>query len=918
MPRHPNLLDVRCWSGRVGNAMAIASAGGLGGYSVHAPQIPLLARGDSVLEYGSHMTTAAPSPAPSTPPAAPSAAVPMTAWRMGWRLAWRDARSGELTMLLLAVALAVSALTAVAFFADRLQGGLQRDAQALLGGDAVVRSDDGPMPELARQAERLGLRHAQWINFPTMVRATEAQGGQTRLVSLKAVSAGYPLRGQVRTRASATGADEAVSSGPSPGTVWVDPTVLDVLGVQLGDPVWLGDALLRLTRVITLESDRGSGFVSFSPRVMMNVADMDATGLVQPASRIRYRLAVAGEAKAVQAFEAQVRQAVDSGELGGARIETLEGGRPEANQTLDRARDFLNLVAMLTVVLCAVAVANGARHFAQARLDDCALYRVLGVSQATMTRAFALELALVGLVASAVGLVVGLVLHQGFVVLLGTLLKVALPLPGWRPVFMGLGLGAALIVSFGMPTVMQLAKVPPLRVMRRDLGSAQAAPLLVLGLGGLSLVALMVWAAGSWKLGLLSAAGVFGAALVFAGAAWLAVRALQRWVKPGVASAPWVLATRSLGARPALAVVQVGSVALGLMALALLVLLRTDLIDSWRAATPPDAPNRFVINIQRDQADDFRQFLSQAGVTQPDWYPMVRGRWIEHNGKPVRVDDFEEDRAKRLASREFNLSFTAQAPDYNTVEQGRWDGPDPKGVSMEAGIMDTLGLSMGDEVGFDIAGQIERRTITSVRKVDWASMRVNFFAMFPAADMPDWPTTFIAAYRSPEGVMVGEQSLDNALINRFPNVTQIDTTSTLAQVQAILDQVIAAVEFLFGFGVVAGLVVLVSTLVSTRQQRLQEMAIYRALGARAPQLRAMLQVELLGLGALAGGLASAAAWLMGDALARWVFEFAWTASWWWLPSGAAVGAVLALVAGYWSLRTVLNTPVWQTLRQVNE
>jgi putative ABC transport system permease protein len=883
--------------------------------SMPAVSIPLRARGDLALRYRSPMT----APFVCNTPVTPSVPVPMNAWRMGWRMAWRDARSGELTMLLLAVALAVSALSAVSFFADRLQGGLQRDAQALLGGDAVVRSDQAPLPEWVDWAQSLGLRQAQWMSFPTMVRATDAQGGQTRLVSLKAVSGGYPLRGQLLTRSSLVGPEQSASEGPSAGTLWVDPQVLDALGVQLGDSVWLGDALLQLTRVITLESDRGAGFISFSPRVMMNAADVAATGLVQPASRISYRLAVAGQPDAVQAFEARLRKAVDADQGRGARLETLEGGRPETNQTLDRARDFLNLVAMLTVVLCAVAVANGARHFAQSRLDNCAMFRVLGVSQTTMTWAFALELALVGLVGSAVGLLVGLLLHQGFVVLLGALLKVALPLPGWRPVLLGLGLGAALIVSFGMPTVMQLAKVPPLRVMRRDLGSAQAAPLLVLGLGGLSLVMLMVWAAGDWKLGLMSAAGVLGAAVVFAAAAWAAVRALQRWVKPGVASAPWVLATRSLGARPTLAVVQVGSVALGLMALALLVLLRTDLIDSWRAATPPDAPNRFVINIQRDQADAFKGFLQQAGVTQPDWYPMVRGRWVEHNGNPVRIEDFEGDeRAQRLASREFNLSFAAQAPDYNTIEQGRWSGPDSQGVSMEAGIMQTLKLQLGDEIGFDIAGQIERRKITSVRKVDWASMRVNFFAMFAAADMPQWPTTFIAAYRSPEQAKVGEQSLDNALIHRFPNVTQINTTATLAQVQAILDQVIAAVEFLFGFGVAAGLVVLVSTLVSTRDQRLKEMAIYRALGARAPQLRAMLQVELLGLGALAGGLASAAAWLMGDALARWVFEFEWTASWWWLPSGAVVGALLALVAGYWSLRTVLNTPVWQTLRQVNE
>ncbi len=837
------------------------------------------------------------------------------AWRMGWRMARRDAAAGDLNMLWIAVALAVAALSAVAFFADRLQGGLQRDAQSLLGGDAVVRSDQRLDDTWSSLAVRDGLKVARWMTFPTMVRALDEQGGETRLVSLKAVDAAYPLRGQVLTRDQTQAAAQAALQGPEAGTVWVDPPVLEVLGIGIGDSVWLGDIKVQVTRLIELETDRGGGFMSFSPRVMMNLSDIGATGLVQPASRITHRLAVAGESSAVRAFEQRVSEAIDRDELRGARLDTLSGGRPETTQTLDRARDFLNLVAMLTVVLCAVAVANGARHFAQSRLDACALYRVLGVSQGTMARAFAMELLLVGLFASGVGLLLGWGLHHVFVALLGTFLKVALPLPGWMPLALGLGLGGALMVSFGMPTVLQLAQVPPLRVMRRDLGEARLAPVLMGVLGVLSLTALMVWAAGQWRLGLLSAGGVLIAAAVFAGAAALAVLLLQRLVSPRWASAPWLLATRALSARPGLAVIQVGSVALGLMALMLLLLLRTDLIDSWRAATPPDAPNRFVINVQRDQADDFRAFLGQAGVSDMDWYPMVRGRWVQHNGRTIHADAFEDSRAQRLAAREFNLSYAQSAPNHNTVVDGQWTSGDAQGISMEEGIMDTLGLKLGDEIGFDIAGRLEVRRITSVRKVDWASMRVNFFAMFPVADEPSWPTTYIAAYRSPDGAQVDGRSLDSALIRAFPNVTQIDTTRTVAQVQAILDQVIAAVEFLFGFGAVAGLVVLVSTLVSTRAQRLQEMATYRALGARAPQLRAMLRVELLGLGALAGALAAGAAWLMGAALATWVFEFPWTASLWWVPAGALCGAALALFTGYWSLRGVLSTPVWQTLRQ---
>ncbi len=489
----------------------------------------------------------------------------MSAWRLGWRMTRQDLRAGELTVLWLAVALAVAALSAVAFFADRLQGGLQRDARSLLGGDAVLRMDQAPGPDWVAAAQRLGLRHTLWLSFPTMARATDAQGAQTRLVALKAVDANYPLLGQLQTRSAANASVVEAKRGPEPGTVWVEAPVLDVLGIAVGDSLWLGDALLTVTRTIALESDRGGGFVSFSPRVMMNAADLARTDLIQPASRVTYRLAVAGAPSGVRTFQDAVKQAIQAQTLRGAQLESLEEGRPETTQTLDRARDFLNLVAMLTVVLAAVAVGNGARHFAQSRLDACALYRVLGVAQRTMARAFALELLWVGLMASALGLVLGLALHQVFVSLLAGLLQVRLPLPGLLPAAMGLGLGVVLIVSFGLPTVLQLAQVPPLRVMRRDLGGVRSASVAVLGLGVLSLVGLMVLAAGSWRLGLISAAGVLGAGLVFAGVAWAAVWALQRVVRPGRFNVAWVLATRTLAARPALAVVQVGSVAMGLM-----------------------------------------------------------------------------------------------------------------------------------------------------------------------------------------------------------------------------------------------------------------------------------------------------------------------------------------------------------------
>lgn len=353
---------------------------------------------------------------------------------------------------------------------------------------------------------------------------------------------------------------------------------------------------------------------------------------------------------------------------------------------------------------------------------------------------------------------------------------------------------------------------------------------------------------------------------------------------------------------------------MGLLALVLLVLLRTDLIDSWRKATPPNAPNRFAINIQPDQAEAVRATLQQAGVDQYDWFPMFRGRLVAVNGKPVSVDDYSDDRAKRLVDREFNLSHTAALPEHNSITQGRWQAEEADAVSVEQGLADTLGLKLGDALQFDIAGQLVQGRITSLRKVDWTSMRANFFVLFPKAAMTDVPVTYLTAFKAPPRG-AGNGSFDNALVRQFPNLTVVDLSSTLAQIQRVLDQVIQAVEFLFAFTLAAGIVVLLAAVGTTRDDRAREFAVLRALGAGSPLLRQVQRAELMGLGFLAGLLASVVASVLGWALARYVFAFDWVVSPWILLGGALAGAVLAGVAGWWSLREVLQRPVVHTLRQ---
>ena len=875
-------------------------------------------------------------------------AVSVSAWRWALIQTRRDLRAGSMRFLLLSVVLAVAALTAVAFFADRIERGLSRDAAQLLGGDAVVVGDQPVPPEFAQRAQALGLRVARTAVFPSMARALDEQGGEARLAAIKAVSDQHPLRGRLTLgRLMPDGQVEAgelaPAGGPPPGQAWVDPGLLLGLNLSVGDTIWLGEARFRIAAVIHSEPDRGGGFMNFSPRVLIRESDLAATQLVQPASRVTYRVMVAGaargsdaaaptapaapaapvpvpateiqaqsQAQAVQRFvnESQAR----TEDLRGLRVETLEQGRPEMRATLDRAGLFLRLVALLAALLSAVAVALVARDFAQRRLDDCALMRVLGVPQRTMAWAYGLQFLMVGLLASLLGLLLGWAFHLVFVHLLADLVNVTLPAAGWQPILLGVGVGVLLTLGFGLPPVLQLARVPPLRVLRRDLGGLRPLSVGMAVFGGLALFGLLMAVARDLKMGGIALGGFLGAMLTFALLGWLAVLALRSLAQRLAGRMPswWTLATRQLTAQPGHTIVQVCALGVGLLALMLLVLIRTDLVASWRAATPPDAPNRFVINIQPDQVQAFQQTLVGAGVSDFDWYPMARGRLVAINGQAVRPKDHPDERAQRLLDREFNLSHAAAAPAHNEVVAGRYTPEEPDAFSVEEGLAHTLKLKLGDRLRFDMAGHIEERRITSLRKVDWSSMRVNFFVMAPSAEAPSWPATYITSFRMPPGA-----KLDRELVQAFPNVTVVDVSATVQQVQSVLTQVIAAVEFLFVFTLAAGLIVLMAGLMTSRERRAREWAVLRSLGATRTLLSRVQRMELIGLGALAGALAAAAALAIGWALAAKVFEFAWTAPWWWPLLGAVVGALLAWLAGWWSLRGVLQRPVSITLRQAD-
>jgi putative ABC transport system permease protein len=839
----------------------------------------------------------------NAPASTPASTGLMHGFRLGLRTLLRDARAGELRLLLIALIVAVAAVTSVGFLADRVGRALERNAAQMLGADVVLDADEPIPPAFERQALDGGLTLVHTFQFPSMASAGQA----SQLVSLKAVEPGYPLRGSLRTAMEPAGQESATRDIPAPGTVWVDPQLLSALGARVGDMVALGDARFRIARVVTYEPDRGMQFVNLAPRVLMRADDLPSTGLLAPGSRIDYGLLAAGDARAVAGYSAWLQANLQRGQ----KIATVESGRPEIRRVLDRAQRFLSLVALLAVLISAVAVALAASRFMLRHRDGIAVMRCLGATQRQIARLLTVEFALVGLAGSAIGGLVGYVVHLGLVTMLGAMLDTALPQPSVVPAAQGLATGMWLLLGFALPSLAQLRHVPPARVLRRDLTGARMGSALGYAVGAAGFALLIWWFAGDLRLGAVIAGGFLGAFAAFALVAWLCVQVLARLRRAAAGMPALRFALAGVVRRRAATITQVCALAIGLMALLLLTMTRTDLIAGWQRTLPPDAPNRFLINIQPDQREAVAIALRDAGVGDVTLFPMIRGRLVAVNGRAVSAADYTDDRARRLVDREFNLSYSDRMPSYNTLEAGRWMAPDSREVSMESGISRTLGLNMGDRLTFDIAGQTVDVTVTSLRGVDWDTMRANFFAMLSPGVLADAPQSWITSFHLP----AGQAELLPRLVQRFPNLTVFDVQAILRQLQGVLDQVVQAVQLLFGFTLAAGVLVLTAALAATRDERVREAAVLRALGATRAQLARAQRVELLAVGGLAGLLGAAGASAVAWALSRHVFDFDITFSLWPWLAGILAGMLGAWAGGALALRGVLRTPPLVTLRE---
>ena len=832
-----------------------------------------------------------------------SAMLPWTrAIALSLRLLARDWKAGELRVLVIGLVIAVASLTTVSFFTDRVRQALSQEAGQLLGADLVLISDRPIDRTWEQQAQERGLHTMRTVRFPSMT----VHGGSTQLTEIKAVGPGYPLKG----RLVIDDGKQAVQRPaiPLPGTVWVDERLLARLGVNIGERIGVGARQLEIVARLSEDPETSISFLSLGPRLIMNLADLESTGLIQVGSRVTYRLGFAGPMPVVRDFRERMERQTQAGQ----RVEDVRDARPEVRSALERAEKFLGLSALLSVILAAVAIALAARRYLKRHLDNVAIMRCLGASQSLILRLHVQQFIALGVAASVIGCLAGAFGQSVLATMLQPLVSVELPPPGLVPVLQGFAAGFVLLLGFAIPPLVALRRVPTLRVLRRDLGVPDMAGVAGYVIGVLALGGLILWEAQDLRVGAYVLGGAIGTMLVSAGIVLALMRAFA-WSgsKAGFA---WRFGLANLRRRPLGTVTQVVALGVGIMALVLLTLVRSDLLASWKKSLPPDAPNRFLVSIQPDQVQPLQQFFAEQNLPRPDVYPMVRGRLVELNGRAVSSADYQEERAKRLIDREFNLSWASRMQSDNRLVSGRWwseaDRAKPL-FSVEEGIAQTLGIHMGDRLVYEIGGERLEGTVGSLRKVEWDSFHVNFFVVTPPGVLDPFPMSYVTSFH----LAPDRSAAMDTLVKRFPNFVVIDVAAILTQIQRIMDQVVRAVEFVFLFGLLAGLIVLFAAISATHDERMFDAAIMRTLGASSRQMVAAHAAEFAAIGALAGLLAAIGASVLGWVLATRVLNVAYHFNpWIWLV-GFSAGTLGVLVAGLAGTRRALSASPMSLFRE---
>jgi len=822
----------------------------------------------------------------------------MRAWRFATRNFARGLRAGRLTVLMIALTVAVAAITSIGFFIDRVRGSVAQEAAGMIAADLRETGSEPLQAADLAEAQRRGLRTAEVTSFPTVVVAGDA----SNLASLYAVSDGYPLRGQVRVADAIDSASGyAVASAPPLGSVWLEDGLLARLSADVGARVSIGAREFVVERVLKHRPDQSLGFDTFAPSLMMNLADLESTELIRPGSRATYAQLFAGDAAEVAAFRRWFESSPER------RLQTAGRSEERIDRAIDRAESFLSLASMIALLLAATAVAVSARRYAAQQVEGVALLKCLGASQALVLAATLLELAMIGLATGVAGSALGYVAQFGLGSLVEDLMELELPAPSLLPGVSGIFVALAVLAGFAMPAMLTLRTVPPLRVLRQDAAPKAVPTFVSYGAAAGAVLGLLAWLVGTSEMLVVSVVGLgVGAVLLY-----VAALALVRLIGPlrSGAGVAWRYGLANIARRRADSVAQVMAFGFGLTVLLLLSGVRTGLLDTWYASLPTDAPNHFMINIQREEADGVRALFTEYGQEPPELVPMVRGRLTAIDGEDVTRRRMRGEGGWLL--REANLTWAEELDATNTIVAGKWwePGTERAEISVDEGLMQGLGLELGDELTFEVGGFPLTATLTSARRVEWDSLSPNFMLVLNPAALVDAPATFVASTYAPNREVMLE------VVRRFPSITVIDLESVLEQVRSVMDRAALAIQYVFLFTLLAGVVVLLAAVQATREERRFEVALLRTLGASRRRVLSALVVEFVSLGVLAGVLASLIASGVAYLLATRVFELEFAFDPLVVGAGLVSGGAIVGLSGTLATYSVVRQPPAGVLAQ---
>ena len=826
----------------------------------------------------------------------------MKRMRFALRLLWRDCRSGELTLLALALLIAVSGSSAVSLFADRLQRTMVLQAAEFLAGDLVIAAS-APFDAIwLAQAKQFGLSHSQTTEFSSML----LENQQMLLASVKAVSERYPLRGQLQVADSNEGLETPSSHGPAPGEVWVERRVLSALNLHLGEPLTVGEKPLTISRILYYEPDKRGDFYSFSPRVMIHQADLEATGVIQPGSHAHYFHQFIGPEPALTAFKDWLKPRLNPSQ----RLMDLHDDRPELGGALQRAERYLGLASIVAILIAGVAIAMAAGRYSERHFDTTALLRCLGCRQLEIIGLYAFQFLALGLLTCSLGCLLGWLGQEALFSWLRPLLPERLAMPGIWAVLLGFATGMAILLGFALPPLLRLRKVSPLRVLRRDLQPLPASAWLTYLLA-IALVSILIWRySGDWQM---TATIVAGGGLVLLGliiSLSLLLRLLHRSLpRLGLI---WRFGLQGIVRNRQASLSQVLAFTITLAAMVLSVSVRNDLIDDWHRQLPAQAPNHFALNIPPDRVVEFQRNLEDLAINANAFYPIVRGRLITVNDEAVRRRVSKDSQGDAATQRELSLTWASTLPEDNTMSVGQPLPQTPGWVSVEKKLADNLSIRVGDRLNFTVGSTQFAATVANLRNLRWETMKPNFYMIFSPGTLDTFPTTYMTSFYLPDSQ---KQQL-NALLKKHPVTTILEVDQILRQFRTVLEQLTEAINLVLYFALLAGLSVLFAAMYASLDQRIYEGTLMRTLGAKRGLLRKAHLIEFGSLGALSGFLAVALAHTVLFVLYQRLMQGNFNPDlrvWLYLP---AIGALMVGMAGYWGTRNVLRQPPMQVLRRL--